>query len=201
MNAQEDRVKRLQARVRYWEKLRKRSMRRSVMLAYLRPRLKQALAKLAKSQRGIEVSERGVRMVAGFEGYSARWYDDGLGNQTIGYGFLKGEWNKPYITEPEALALLRRKLNGEYGDAVRRAANLTGWRLTQNEFDALVSFTFNLGTGWVGNEKWSVWRFFRARNRQGVADSMLLYVNPGSPVEAGLRRRRQAERSLFLRRS
>lgn len=118
---------------------------------------------------------------------------------TIGYGFTGSEYRGSSITEPQAAKLLRQKLDGDrYGGAVRRAQKLARWPLNQNEYDALVSFTFNLGPGWVDDNDWTIWRKFKARDKQGVADALLLYVNPGTVVEAGLRRRRQAERRLFL---
>jgi lysozyme len=199
VNPKQARVDRLIARFTYWRDKRKPSRRRSLMLAYLKPRIRSAKEKLAKSKAS-QVSDRGVQMVANFEGFSPSVYDDGLGFETIGYGFrFPQEYGKPTITRKEAFALLRVKLDGSYGNAVRKASKVAGWPLSQNQFDALVSFTYNLGPGWVGNESWTIWRAFKARDKKGVADALLLYVNPGSPVEVGLRRRRQAERSLWLR--
>lgn len=206
LEAKQDRVDRLVNRFVYWRDKRKRSRRRSLMLAYLKPRIRSAKEKLAKARAkaGVSsVSSRGVQLVKNFEGFYPNVYDDGLGFRTIGYGF---RWPQEYkgrtITEKAAAKLLEEKLDGSYGDAVRQASRIAGWPLSQNQFDALVSFTFNLGTGWVGNSSGgfgSLWGAFRRRDRQGVADAFLLYVNAGSPVEAGLRRRRQAERALWLR--
>lgn len=199
------RVDRLEKRYAYWLDSRRPSPRRTLMLRYLRPKLRSARARLKRAERvASTVSGRGVELVKRFEGFSPTVYDDGLGFETIGYGFrYPEEYARPTITRKEADALLRVKLNGTYGDAVRKASRLAKWRLNQNQFDALVSLTFNLGTGWVGAKPGqtgaTLWAAFKDRDRKGVADALLLYVNPGTSVEAGLRRRRQAERELWLR--
>jgi len=167
-------------------------------------RVKRAEAKLTKYRArngATRVSDRGVALVKEFEGFSPTAYDDGLGYKTIGWGFRVPEEYPAgrSITRAQADPLLREKLDGErYGAAVRRAQTLARYPLNQNQYDALLSFTFNLGPGWVGDNDWTIWRKLKARDKRGVADALLLYRNPGSPVEAGLRRRREAERRLFL---
>lgn len=203
LEAKQARVDRLVRRYEYWRDKRQRSMRRSLMLAYLKPRIKDARKKLAKAKGATKVSDRGVTLVKNFEGFYPNVYDDGLGFLTIGYGFrYPREWPQRTITRQEAEVALRRKLNGSYGDAVRKASRTANWPLNQNQFDALVSFTYNLGTGWVENASGdfeTIWGAFKRRDKKGVADALLIYVNRGSPVELGLRRRRQSERALWLR--
>ena len=63
---------------------------------------------------------------------------------------------------------------------------------------ALCSFSYNLGSGFYGAEGFdTISRVLRDRQWQAVPDALLLYVNPGSSVEAGLRRRRTAEGDLW----
>lgn len=63
---------------------------------------------------------------------------------------------------------------------------------------ALCSFAYNLGSGFYGASGFdTISRVLREKQWQAVPDALLLYVNPGSSVEAGLRRRRTAEGDLW----
>lgn len=149
------------------------------------------------------VSDRLLRFIQSFEGFSARWYKIGSDRWTIGWGFTD-EWprSKATITRREADALLRRLLATRYANPVLDAERRVGWQLPAESREALVSFTYNLGGGWVGatgNQTGaSLWAAFRAKNPQQVAAALLLYINAGSIFEAGLRRRRKAERAMWL---
>lgn len=70
--------------------------------------------------------------------------------------------------------------------------NNLGRNWTQNQFDALVSFTYNCGPG-------SLASLVRNRNAQQIADALLLYNKAGYKVLEGLTKRRQKERELFLK--
>ncbi|MGH7176123.1 MAG: lysozyme [Tepidisphaeraceae bacterium] len=76
--------------------------------------------------------------------------------------------------------------------------------LDQCEFDALVSFAYNVGldidedTKAEGLGDSTLLKKLNAGNRVGAADEFLKWVSPGSSVERGLRRRRRAERAMFL---
>jgi hypothetical protein len=89
------------------------------------------------------------------------------------------------ITQAQADALLMQDLM-RYEAAVID----TGLKLTQNQFDSLVSFAYNCG---AGNLK----KLVRGRDAQQIADTMLQYNKSGGNVLAGLTKRRQAERELF----
>jgi GH24 family phage-related lysozyme (muramidase) len=92
------------------------------------------------------------------------------------------------ITQERADALLLEDID-RYERNVMSWNYLYNW--TQNEFDALVSFAFNIGSidQLTGNGK---------RNKSVIADKMLMYCHAGGNTLAGLKRRREAERSLFL---
>ena len=86
----------------------------------------------------------GIALIKEFEGFSKKIYKDSVGKETVGYGHLVrfGEDFSKGISEAEAEELLRQDLKkAEY--SVRNNVKVP---LTQNQFNALVSFTFNLGS-------------------------------------------------------
>jgi lysozyme len=95
------------------------------------------------------LSENGLKLIKTFEGFSSTVYICSAGYPTIGYGhaiFNKEEeehFRREGITKEAASSLLEIDAK----KAVRSVTNLTSVPLTQNQFDALVSFTFNLGGG------------------------------------------------------
>lgn len=141
------------------------------------------------------VSPVGVALLKRFEGFSGRPYQDSVGVWTIGYGHTEGVGpGTPHITEPQASALLTRDLNRKYAPAV----NALRLPLNQNQFDALVPFGYNLGVGIFGPSH-TIGQALRRKAWRAAADSMLLYDKAGGRVLEGLRRRRVAERALFLK--
>lgn len=143
----------------------------------------------------MRISPNGVAFIKGFEGFSSAPYDDGTGVWTIGYGHIEGVTPRsPHITEPQAARLLQRDLDRNYAPAV----NQLGLPLNQNQFDALVSVVYNLGVGIIGPQH-DMGRLLRARQYRQAADSFLEYDHAGGVVMEGLRRRRAAERALFLK--
>ncbi len=93
----------------------------------------------------VALSQEGLRFIANHEGRSLKVYNDSAGNPTIGYGHLvgKGEDYSKGITDADALKLL----SADAKTAVDAVNNLTSGKLPQHQFDALVDFTFNLGSG------------------------------------------------------
>ena len=124
--------------------------------------------------------DKGIQLICQFEGLRLERYRDAVGLWTIGYGhlILKEEMEKlTKITTGEAKDLLRKDLK-RTEDGVKKLLNNAS---TQNQFDALVSFAFNLG---VGNLKKST--LLKSWNKAG------------GKVLTGLTRRREAEMKLFL---
>jgi len=76
---------------------------------------------------------------------------------------------------------------------------IAGWQeLSVNQQAALLSFTYNCGPNWYGSQGFStLTRHLRNRELEQVPAALMLYVNPGGPSEAGLRRRRKAEAALW----
>ena len=140
----------------------------------------------------MKTSQRGINLIKQFEGVRLTAYKCPAGVYTIGYGHTRGVKRGMKITEEEASAYLTADLlNSE--KAVERYDSVYHWN--QNEFDALVSFTFNCG---AANLR-SLLRNGR-RNRTQIAATMPLYRKAGGKVLKGLERRRAAEKALFLER-
>ena len=140
----------------------------------------------------MRTSQRGINFIKQFEGVRWTAYKCPAGVYTIGYGHTRGVKRGMKITEEEASAFLTADLRNNE-KAVERYDSVYHWN--QNEFDALVSFTFNCG---AANLR-SLLRNGR-RNRSQIAETLPLYRKAGGKVLKGLERRRAAEKALFLER-
>lgn len=150
----------------------------------------------------MDISENGLQLIIEFEGFSGKLYNDPSENCTIGYGYLvhMGRCNgalseAPYrngISEQQGKDLLHSTVQS-YVAAVN---NDTKVPLTQNQFDALVSFCYNIGTG--GYAQSSVLAALNRGDYTSVCNHLLEYIHgsDGSSLP-GLVRRRQAECQLF----
>jgi lysozyme len=128
-----------------------------------------------------------------FEGLELHAYRDPVGIWTIGWGHTGADVTPNLvITEAQAEAMLMDDLT-HAGNSVSRLVSVT---LSQNEFDALTDFTFNLGVG----------AFAASTLRRLVNESKMVeasgefgkWVHAGGKVLPGLIARRQAEQELFL---
>lgn len=90
----------------------------------------------------MKTSNKGIDLIKNHELLRLRAYIDPVGVWTIGYGHTGGVKSGDVITEEQAEALLRADLA-----IAERAVSDTGLRINQNQFDALVSFVFNVGSG------------------------------------------------------
>lgn len=140
----------------------------------------------------MKISENGLKLIIDFEGFcpkatkavkTEKYY-------TIGYGhYGKDVDEKQTITKEEALLLLKRDMK-RFEAKVMKYNNC--YNFTQNEFDALVSFAYNVGNIDQLTAKGT-------RTKKEIADAMLLYIKSGGKVLNGLRKRRNKERELFLK--
>jgi lysozyme len=145
----------------------------------------------------MKVSQQGIALIKSFEGFRSCPYQDAVGVWTIGYGETHGvNAHTPCISENDAAAQLQRRVNRDYAPAVDQLH----LKLNQNQYDALCSVVYNLGPGVLDRGR-SLGDALRSGNMRAAADAILLYDKAGSPPRAlaGLTRRRQAERQLFLR--
>jgi GH24 family phage-related lysozyme (muramidase) len=137
----------------------------------------------------MKTSQRGIDLIKGFEGCKLVAYKPVPTEQywTIGYGHY-GADVKPgeKISQAQAEMYLKADL-----EKFERAVDALGLPLNQNQYDALVSFAYNCG---VGNLR----KLCEGRTLSQIADKMLAYNKGGGRVLAGLTRRRNAERALFL---
>lgn len=146
----------------------------------------------------MKTSAAGLALIQEFEGFSAKPYRCPAGVPTIGYGSTRYEdgrrvsMSDPPISESRASQILAATLSG-YELAV---LSTIGIKLLQHEFDALVSFTYNLGSGNLSAS--SLARKLNAGDRAGAAGEFLRWNKAGGQVLAGLTRRREAERRMFL---
>ena len=140
----------------------------------------------------MRVSQRGIDLIKKFEGLELTSYEDAAGVLTIGYGHT-GEDVKPgdVISKEQAEKLLRRDLE-EAEQGVNRNVTVP---LTQNQFDALVSFTYNLGTTALANS--TLLRELNKGRYESAAAQFERWVYAGGKKLKGLIRRRIAEKQLF----
>ena len=139
----------------------------------------------------MNITDRGVEFIANFEGFRSTPYWD-VNHFSIGYGTSSHEGDGP-ITREEGLARLKHRIAVDYDPAVDRIELFEN----QNRHDALVSFVFNVGPGALDDRELGA--ALQRRDWRAAGDALLAYNRAGGEVLAGLTRRRQAERALFLR--
>ena len=137
-------------------------------------------------------SQAGIDLITSFEGCRLTAYQDSVGVWTIGYGHTSGVYQGMTITEEEAIAFLRQDLKTAE-NAVN--SNVT-YGINQNQFDALVSFTFNVGTGNFTSS--TLLKKLNAGDVNGAANEFDRWIYAGGQVLEGLVRRRAAEKQMFL---
>lgn len=137
----------------------------------------------------MKTSKNGIKLLSEFEGCRLQAYKAVPTEKyyTIGYGHY-GPDVKPNMKITFAMAeeYLKKDL-ARFENAVTK----TGLNLNQNQFDALVSFTYNCGEGCLKS-------LIKGRTLSQIADALLLYNKSGGKVYQGLVRRRKLERQLFL---
>lgn len=144
----------------------------------------------------MKTSPVGVALIKRWEGLELEAYQDIAGVWTIGYGHTETAGPNQKISEREAEDLLKRDL------AWREEAvlALTLVPLNQNEFDALVSFVFNVGAG--AYRKSTARKRLNRGDRIGAAEALTWFnkatVDGVLREVPGLTRRRAAEKALFL---
>lgn len=146
----------------------------------------------------MKVSDKCINMIKHHEGFVRKPYQDPIGLWTVGVGHLIGdgkklpkEWNKEFTDEEVDNILCEDLERFEIG--IQR---LTKVSLTQSQFDALVSFSFNVG---LGNFQSSTLRSKLNRgDYEGASNEFPKWRKAGGKILKGLVRRRADERNLFL---
>ncbi|HEX4064519.1 MAG TPA: lysozyme [Acidobacteriaceae bacterium] len=135
---------------------------------------------------------KGLALTEQFEGCRLNAYQDQVGVWTIGYGHTGPDVIAGLtITQAQAQAFLQADV-ASAADCVNR---LVAVQLSQEEFDALVDFAFNLGSGALAGS--TLLRLLNAGNFTAAAAEFEKWDRAGGVVVAGLLRRRTAETALF----
>lgn len=134
----------------------------------------------------MKISQRGIDLIKEFEGCRLTAYKDAVGIWTIAYGHTKNVKQGMKITQEQAEELLKEDL-AEYEAKVEKY-NKYNWN--QNQFDALVSFAYNIGSidQLTSNGRRAI---------KTISEKILEYNKAGGKVLEGLTRRRKAEKALF----
>ncbi len=150
------------------------------------------------------LSEEGEKLIKNFEGLKLNAYKDSAGVWTIGYGSTRyhdGKLVKPgdkLTSEQQANTLFKNTL-GQYVNAVNQFSKAL---LNQNQFDALVSFTYNEGIGAL--QKSTLLKHLNAHDYESAANQFLVWNKVTDPATGqkvvlnALVKRRVLERQLFL---
>lgn len=144
----------------------------------------------------MKTSQKGIDLIKQFEGLELEAYQDIAGVWTIGYGHTETAKPGMRINEREAEALLQRDLRPRE-QSLSRIVNVT---INQNEFDALISFVYNVGV--EAFRRSTARKRLNNGNRIGAADALTWWnkatISGVLREVRGLTRRRAAERALFL---
>lgn len=140
----------------------------------------------------MQISQAGIDLIRSFEGLKYDAYLDAVGVPTIGYGHTRDVKMGDKVDDIGAMIFLMDDIAVSKKDVDRLVTVL----LTQGQFDALVSFAFNLGGGNLASS--TLLRKLNVDDYSGAADEFGRWVYAGKTKLAGLVRRREAERKLFL---
>ena len=141
----------------------------------------------------MNISEAGIQLIKKFEGCSLKAYKCPAGIWTIGYGHTLNVNEGQTITKKQAEDLLKQDLRS----FELTVNNLVNVPLNQNQFDALVSFCYNLGTGNL--KKSTLLKLLNKQDYLGAAEQFDRWVYAGGKKLSGLVKRRAAEKELFLK--
>lgn len=145
------------------------------------------------------ISKQLVGFVKGFEGFSAVPYKDEVDVLTLGYGMIGDEIaGINYVTEQQATEMLEDLLNNKYAIPIKNSLDSKGVTLNQNQFDALVSMSYNIGTGGVLCS--TLYRNIcnGIRDNATITANFTAWSKAGGNVLPGLLRRRQEEAAMFF---
>ena len=139
----------------------------------------------------MKISNTGIDLIKHFEGCETEAYLCPAGVPTIGYGHIKGVQMGDVITEAQAHEMLVVELD-EYESYINDLVTVS---LNQNQFDAMVSWVYNLGGGNLRAS--TLLKVLNSGDYAGVPAQIMRWNKAGGKVLEGLTRRRQAEADLF----
>lgn len=145
----------------------------------------------------MQISKNGIELIKRFEGLRLKAYQDSVGVWTIGYGWTQpvdGKKVGPGMQIDQATADRLLKCGVvQYEQGVNQLVKV---KITQGQFDALVSFAYNLGLRSLSTS--TLLQKLNDGDKQGAADQFGRWVNAGGKRLDGLVARRAAEREMFL---
>jgi len=139
----------------------------------------------------MKISNIGIDLIKQFEGCETEAYKCPAGVWTIGYGHIKGVQEGDVITETQAHEMLVEELK-EYESYILNAVEVD---LNQNQFDAMVSWVYNLGP--TNLKSSTLLQELNSKNYNAAAQEITKWNKAGGKVLTGLVKRREAEASLF----
>lgn len=149
----------------------------------------------------LKTSQKGIELIKKFEGCKLTAYRDSVGVWTIGFGHTKDVKADMVITAEQAEQFLKDDVV-YFENGVNKLLKTLKAQVTQNQFDALISFAFNLGLGNLRKSTLAKKLYVMQQNDrdsvQAVADEFPRWNKAGGQVLTGLTKRRNAERALFL---
>ena len=142
----------------------------------------------------MKINDAGLVLLKQFEGCRLKAYKDVIGVWTIGFGHTGSDVHPGLvIDQPKADELLEEDLQ-TFEDGIENAVEI---ELTDNQFSALVDFTYNVGLG--NFLKSHLLRYINASNFTAAAGQFIRWNKAGGVVRDDLTRRRLAEKALFLK--
>ena len=144
------------------------------------------------NRNSLSISTDGINLIKSFDGCRLIAYKDSVNVLTIGWGHTGADvLEKQEISQEQADTLLQNDLN----KVCASVNNLIKVLLSQNKMDALVSFTFNLGSGNLGSS--TLLRLINMGAYNDASKQFIRWNKAGGKVLDGLTRRRKAEQALF----
>lgn len=140
----------------------------------------------------MKISNNCVSLVKQFEGFEAKAYKCPAGVWTIGYGHTLNVRPNDVVTEPKASTLLEEELQDYAAKVAKIVPNAS-----QNQFDALVSFAYNVGTGALSGS--TLLKKHNAGEYLEAQEQFLKWDKAAGKVLAGLVKRRNHEAALYGR--
>jgi GH24 family phage-related lysozyme (muramidase) len=151
-----------------------------------------------------KIPQQSLDLIKEFEGFSSKAYYDPLTKAlpiTIGYGSTRRRDGTRFaigntVTQSEAEDLLAYQLETDY---IPTLSKIPYWNEMNDEMKgSLLSFGYNLGSNFYGSSDFgTITRHLKDKMWKNIPDALMLYVNPGTNVTEGLKRRRRSEGSLW----
>lgn len=150
-------------------------------------------SKVSQTASASNISQKGIDFIKEKEGFSHTRYLDASGKAHIGYGhLLKSDENFKYVIKPYAEKLLKEDLKV----TVKAINDLVNKKLTQNQFDALASFVYNVGRGAFSRS--TMLKLINSGNMKGAANEFDRWIFAGGSKSQGLIARRDEEQKMFV---